>query len=506
MKNHKKVIASLTAVMALTMVVPSVMANSAETAAPTAQASLDSKAAADQYLKDNAGKFNLKADLSDLAYVTSITSDAGTYVRYQQTVEGAPVFTQQVTVTLDRSNNAVLVVSDYTPVSEVEVAKTKISKKDAEDFTIKHNKVKDKNNKWADTITEYGYTVVDGKAVPAYRVVFHDADSNAAWEAYVHAGNGKVLKNKNLNVRATGTGKVFNPNPISSAGTKTGFLDNNDADSTALTGQLKSVSILGLDGSGYLKGQYVTISSKINTYNATNTFNYTRNSDSFEDVMAYYHIDTLQRYIQTLGFTNINNRSIVVNNGKYTADNSYYSPSTKALTFGSGGVDDAEDAGIIAHEYGHSIQDNQVPGFGNTLEGGAMGEGFGDYLGATYEDATSGNTYGKGCIGEWDAVSYSSSNPPCLRRLDTNKVYPRDWAGEVHDDGEIWSQPLYDMANTFGRDVATKIILQSHFSLTPNSGFVDGAKAIRNADGLLYGGTHQAQIDSIFGARGIATK
>ena len=96
--------------------------------------------------------------------------------------------------------------------------------------------------------------------------------------------------------------------------------------------------------------------------------------------MSYYHIDTLQRYIQSLGFKNINNRSIKVNVNGTTDDNSFYSPSTKALTFGTGGVDDAEDAGIIAHEYGHSIQDNQVPGFGSSAEGGAMGEGFGDFL------------------------------------------------------------------------------------------------------------------------------
>ncbi|TKI80276.1 peptidase M36, partial [Bacillus cereus] len=101
---------------------------------------------------------------------------------------------------------------------------------------------------------------------------------------------------------------------------------------------------------------------------------YTRANDSFEDVMSYYHIDTLQRYIQSLGFKNINNRSIKVNVNGTTADNSFYSPTTKALTFGTGGVDDAEDAGIIAHEYGHSIQDNQVPGFGSSAEGGGMGE------------------------------------------------------------------------------------------------------------------------------------
>jgi hypothetical protein len=37
-----------------------------------------------------------------------------------------------------------------------------------------------------------------------------------------------------------------------------------------------------------------------------------------------------------------------------------------------GGVDDAEDADVILHEYGHAIQDNQVPGFGSSLEAGAM--------------------------------------------------------------------------------------------------------------------------------------
>ncbi len=240
---------------------------------------------------------------------------------------------------------------------------------------------------------------------------------------------------------------------------------------------MKTVTLKGLDGTGFLIGEYVTISSKAMTKSTNLQFNYTRANDSFEDVMSYYHIDTLQRYIQGLGFKNINNRSIKVNVNGTTDDNSFYSPSTKALTFGTGGVDDAEDAGIIAHEYGHSIQDNQVPGFGSSPEGGAMGEGFGDFLGATYEDAVSTTGYGKACVGEWDATAYSSSDPTCLRRLDTNKVYPKDITNEVHDDGEIWAQGQYEMAQAFGRDVATKIILQSHWSLTPNAKFRDGAKS-----------------------------
>ena len=64
-------------------------------------------------------------------------------------------------------------------------------------------------------------------------------------------------------------------------------------------------------------------------------------------------------------------RPIKVNvNGRIDEDNSFYSPGTKALTFGRGGVDDAEDAEIILHEYGHSIQDNQVPGFGASAQAG----------------------------------------------------------------------------------------------------------------------------------------
>ena len=78
------------------------------------------------------------------------------------------------------------------------------------------------------------------------------------------------------------------------------------------------------------------------------------------------------------------NGPIKVNVVGRSDDNSDYSPVTKALRFGTGGVDDAEDAEIILHEYGHAIQDNQVPGFGASNECGAMGEGFGDYLAGSF--------------------------------------------------------------------------------------------------------------------------
>src|SRR4029079_14126856 len=125
----------------------------------------------------------------------------------------------------------------------------------------------------------------------------------------------------------------------------------------------------------------------------------------------------------SLGFTNVLNKSIPVNTDGTTDDQSFYSPVSKSLTFGTGGVDDAEDAEIILHEYGHAIQDNQVPGFGGSKESAAMGEGFGDYLAASFfSDKKSALL--KPTIGNWDSVVHSGSEPPCLRRLDSNKKYP----------------------------------------------------------------------------------
>ena len=86
-----------------------------------------------------------------------------------------------------------------------------------------------------------------------------------------------------------------------------------------------------------------------------------------------------------------------------------------------------------------------------------MGEGFGDFLGATYEGCSIDNRLRKSMCWRMGCDCYSGSDPTCLRRLDNNKVYPKDITNEVHDDGEIWAQGQYEMAQAFGRDVATKL-------------------------------------------------
>ena len=112
---------------------------------------------------------------------------------------------------------------------------------------------------------------------------------------------------------------------------------------------------------------------------------------------------------------------------QFGGDNSFFRDDKANITFGKGGVDDAEDAEVIVHEYGHSVQDGQVPGFGTTLESGAIGEAFGDYLAVAVTSWKTGvpTLTAEACVADWDSSSYTSA-PHCLRRLDGTKLYPTD--------------------------------------------------------------------------------
>ena len=162
--------------------------------------------------------------------------------------------------------------------------------------------------------------------------------------------------------------------------------DHHDRSYAAIRNAYVTVTLPDLDGSGYLRGLWVdaTIRDKpALAFEPSEQFVYTRDDNRFEAVMAYYFLDRSQNFIQSLGFGTVmpgaNNEPQDVQVDHYKFDNSFYSPHKDRISYGTGGVDDAEDADVILHEYGHAIQDAEVPGWGATEEGGAMGEGFGDY-------------------------------------------------------------------------------------------------------------------------------
>ena len=165
---------------------------------------------------------------------------------------------------------------------------------------------------------------------------------------------------------------------------------------------------------------------------------------------------------------------------------------------------------MIVHEYGHSLQDQAVKGFGRSVGAGSIGEGFGDYLAAAMSaQRTGADARFDACIFDWDGVSYSRSG--CGRRADRGFGLPRAkrrCGNEIHCLGELWSSALYELRGRLGddaqgRSVGDRVVLESNLLLGKRSGFHDAARALLGADDLLYGGSHRDTIEAEMVDRGI---
>jgi hypothetical protein len=322
------------------------------------------------------------------------------------------------------------------------------------------------------------------------------------------AGGASAASNDPFGGQAEGT--VFYPNPVQQLGIQT-LTDNKDADYPALAPAYRRVTLTDLDASGTLTGRYVRVKSA--TGQAAQTVDgsfpvWHRDADQFEQVMGYYWVTTAQHYLQALGFGSalrpVNQRQIELRINQFGGDNSFFRDDKANITLGKGGVDDAEDAEVIIHEYGHSVQDGQVSGFGTNLESGSIGEGFSDYLAVVVTSWQAGvpTATPEACVADWDSISYTRTEPHCLRRLDGAKHYPEDVRGEVHRDGEIWSAALWDIRSALGDRTATTLIVEAQFAFATDTSFHDAAQDTVAAADRLYGHGTANKVRAAFTARG----
>jgi hypothetical protein len=304
---------------------------------------------------------------------------------------------------------------------------------------------------------------------------------------------------------STGSGRIFVPNPVASLQNQS-LTDQKDADYAALQPAYAIRQLRDLDGSGYLRGRWAEIVGETGdpAYSATNTFHYGRSDDRFEQVMAYYWTTESQRYIQSLGFgvwrrpVNMEPQRLRIN--QWGLDNSFATTHKDEIRLGKGGVDDAEDAEVILHEYGHAIHFSQNFSFAS-VEAGAISEGFGDYWAVTVGQVLA-PTPDAPCVADWDSVSYDPTAPHCLRRVDENLHYPEDLVGRVHADGRIWSRALWDIRNALGNVRADTVILEGQFNF-PGTTMPDLARSTVAAAQQIYGNATANAVRAAFQSRGI---
>ncbi len=260
----------------------------------------------------------------------------------------------------------------------------------------------------------------------------------------------------------------------------------------------------------------------------------------FEEIMAYYFADSAIQWLEKLGYTDqryifqrpgyrlektpdgryvrrmsarAKPKQLILNVYHTREDNAYYDPRTKQLYFGTGEVSELEDAELLLHEIGHAIQDHICNGFGVTQQAAAMGEGFSDYFAASFFAEDKPEAW-KPTVMSWDGVLYgiasnaraigqdngsSATFPPALRRLDEPLTAEDfDEYGYSHDNGKIWSATLWDIHRVLGRETADRIIIDSHYELSPHTNFGRGARAIIHADANLFGGVNYVVLAQIF--------
>ena len=465
---------------------------------PAERAPVDISAVGTWLARVEALRLDLASAPGDLELEASFRSPVGTHVRFRQVVEGVPVEGGGASVPGPPAGwglGGAAPPRPGPPAAPPPARPPRAAAAAAAAFAVEPGEERGA----AITEPRLSWLPAGRSARLAFATTVRTADETLL--VFVDAATGDVLLAEDLRRAAEGSGQVFAPNPVWTT-RDSSLEDIGDNDSPVLEAALATVPLPRLDGTGYLRGTWADLSpTRPRAFEPSLQFHYTRSDPRFELVNAYFHVDAIQEYVHSvLGFQGAAGRLRVdAHHGQ--VDNSFYDVSTRRLYFGDGGVDDAEDGDIVAHEYGHALQDAQVRGFGHSREAGAMGEGFGDYIAASRR--SSGNETWDAAVGSWDATAFSTAFPPALRRVDGSSRYPEDVRGEVHADGEIWSSALWEIRRRIGAEEADRVIIGSHFLLTPRATFAEGAAAVVAANLSLRGGAGEADLRAAFDGRGI---
>jgi len=466
------------------------------------------------WIKDNTTKLEIQSN-HEFKMLFNRKGLSGETLRYYQTLNGVEVYDASIAIHI--SNNGIVTyhASTYdktvssintTPniTSEQALEKTKLALNIKGEITYKESKL-------------YVYNKLENTKL-VYRFVTRSDKLTGAWETIVDAHTGNVLSTKDVAIYhkekpkkkkdtkekkdkvisaknvagvVNGTAMVFDTDPLTATLSTYGgsYVDNNDATNTALDNARSSVTLLDIEllgGTYRLRGPYVEIAeleapaTGLFLQNSPN-FNFTRDQQGFEAANCYYHLDKSLRYInQTLGITLVSlfNGGVLRYDphGVNGSDNSYYTAGT--LTFGEGGVDDAEDADVVLHELGHGLHHWVTNGGLSQVNG--LSEGSGDYWANSY----------KRSLGQW-----STATPPASyvfgwdghnpfwggRTTSYAATYPGGLVNQIHTDGQIWASVLMEIWEIVGKEKTDKAFLEGLGMTNSNTNQQNAAIAVRQA-------------------------
>ncbi|MDP7061383.1 MAG: M36 family metallopeptidase [Planctomycetota bacterium] len=316
------------------------------------------------------------------------------------------------------------------------------------------------------------------------------ASTSIGYRVWVDAEHGHRWQVRNQSIHANGQAAVFMPNPVETLDNPN-LTDQRDSGTAVPAAAYFPVTLEDLDGSGYMTGTWATTDRTPNrSFRANLNFTNDRQGRIFEEALSYYHVTAMQHYLQGLGLNArrsqqpINVFDLLFGIFEYT--NASYNSLNGVISFGTRGVDCAEDADVVIHEYGHAIHDDVQGGIGNG-ENGAMSEGYGDWLSSVHSNDA--------LTGEWVGVTLGTGiGFPAVRRADEMKQYPEDKVGQVHSDGEIWSATLWEIGLMIGPDAVTQLVIEAMSTMTRNTQMPRAGELLVLAEDLLTSGSNLAYV------------
>ncbi|MFT4753944.1 MAG: hypothetical protein ACI85Q_001499 [Salibacteraceae bacterium] len=439
---------------------------------------------------------------SNLKLLHSIDSPNGHHYTFIHTFKEFEVFQSHIKLNTDLKGNVTTLFSSYHPISNY--ANPQATKRSLLEFSkqITGELVESKLT-WKLVNETYEllrtYQLLDNMG--NFTQQFYNAEDELLEQI--------DLLNHYTEVDTTAKALVFSPNPVTSALTTYGgnYIDNNDAASPELNTE-QDTAIIDLtytNGLFILENEFVKIQEHSlpvvpPVTSAFPEFFYDRSESGFEDVNAFHHITEQQKYIQSLGFTNIVNYQIHVDcHGFNGADNSSFSSGTNppTLVFGEGGVDDAEDADVIIHEYTHAVMHSASPGTNFGSERNAMDEAFGDYMAVSY--SMKYTNFHSDWAFKWDGHNEFWDG----RLTISDKTYPNDLVFNLYSDAPMWSSALTRIERNLGRDLTITLAIEAAYSFVSNMTMAQAADLYITTDNLINNGENYATICWVFKDRGM---
>lgn len=445
---------------------------------------------------------------------------AGETLRFQQMLHDVMVYDSEIVVNFNLNNEIAFCSNNYDKTIENININATFSDKEA--ILVSNTNLNNTNGKIVIQNTKLVVFNFNNTTKLAYRITTQIDNKAGDWETFVDAKTGALLSLKNIAIDfhkktkksskkigqyknqkmiptafTSGTAMVFDFNPLATSHQSylvgSNYADNEDATNESLDAARTAVQLPQIDlteGVYRLRSQYVDIAdfelpNKGLFTQTTNNFSFTRDNDGFEAANAFYHLDQSMRYInETLGVL----CKPLLNNGVFQFDpsgvngddNSHYTPSTNQIAFGEGCVDDAEDADVILHEFGHGIHDWLTGGHSSAATG--LGEGCGDYWAMSYSRSKNLWTAAEPAyhyVFGWDGHN------ECWNGRITNytKTYPQTTSAltQIHTYGQTWSTSLMKIYDVIGRAKTDKAFLEGLTLTNSSSNQKSAATAVRQA-------------------------